>query len=77
MKTILAVALGVLTVSTASRAPAPAPAEKPIQVAQNVTCFFKRETTSGMNKICYYDCLGSEAAITISSVQLCPLNVKR
>ena len=39
------------------------------------TCFFKGERTSGMNKICYYDCLGSEAAITISSVSLCPLSI--
>ena len=31
-------------------------------------CFKTGEKTSGMNKICYYDCLGSEAAITISSV---------
>ena len=39
------------------------------------TCFFKGERTSGMNKICYYDCMGSEAAITISSVSLCPLSI--
>jgi hypothetical protein len=44
---------------------------------QNTTCFFKREAVSGMNKICYYDCLGSEAAITISAVALCPLSIKR
>ena len=40
-----------------------------------VMCFFKGERTSGMNKICYYDCLGSEAAITISSISLCPLSI--
>ena len=39
------------------------------------TCFYKGERTSGMNKICYYDCLGSEAAITISSVSLCPMSI--
>ena len=39
------------------------------------TCFFKGERTSGMNKICYYDCMGSEAAITISNVSLCPLSI--
>lgn len=39
------------------------------------TCFYKGERTSGMNKICYYDCLGSEAAITISNVSLCPLSI--
>ena len=42
-----------------------------------VMCFFSHEYISGMNKICIYDCLGSEAAITISSVQLCPLNINR
>jgi hypothetical protein len=46
-------------------------------VRQGATCFKKGEVTSGMNKICYYDCLGSEAAITISSVSLCPLNIRR
>ncbi len=39
------------------------------------TCFLKGERVSGMNKICYYDCLGSEAAITIGAAQLCPLTV--
>lgn len=42
-----------------------------------VTCFYKSEKISGMNKICYYDCLGSAAAITIKSTQLCPLNIKQ
>lgn len=42
-----------------------------------VTCFKTGERTSGVNKICFYDCLGSEAAITISSVELCPLTIER
>ena len=42
-----------------------------------VTCFKKGEQISGMNKICYYDCMGSTAAITISSVSLCPLTIER
>lgn len=45
-----------------------------VQVA--VMCFKTGERTSGMNRICYYDCLGSEAAITISSVELCPLSIQ-
>jgi hypothetical protein len=32
---------------------------------------------SGMNKVCRYDCLGSPAETTISSVSLCPLTVNR
>lgn len=47
--------------------------EKNPQVA--VTCFKTGERSSGMNKICYYDCLGSAAAITISAVELCPLSI--
>ncbi len=48
---------------------------KPTRVA--FLCFKTGEKVSGMNKICYYDCLGSEAAITISSAQLCPLSIER
>ncbi len=40
------------------------------------TAFFKYERTSGMNKICYYDHLGSEVAITLKSTQLCPLQIQ-
>lgn len=40
------------------------------------TAFFKYERTSGMNKICFYDYLGSEIAITIGAVQLCPLTIE-
>ena len=33
----------------------------------------KRQYTSGMNRICIYDRLGSEAALTVSAASLCPL----
>jgi len=46
-----------------------------MQVA--VTCFKSGEQVSGMNKICYYNCLGSQAAITIGAVELCPLSIDR
>lgn len=39
------------------------------------TCFFKSESTSGFNKICVYDCLGSAYATTISATSLCPLTL--
>ena len=42
-----------------------------------VTCFKTGEQISGMNKICYYNCMGSTAAITISSVALCPLTIEQ
>lgn len=41
------------------------------------TCFSTGEKTSGMNKICYYNCVSGEAAITIKGTQLCPLTIKR
>ena len=49
----------------------------PTMVANATTCFYQYEQISGMNKICYYDCLGSGMAITISSVKLCPLTISR
>jgi len=50
----------------------------PIMIADAaVTCFYKSEYTSGMNKICIYDCAGSQAAITVGAAQLCPLNIRR
>ncbi|MDC0899218.1 hypothetical protein OAS08_02980 [Candidatus Pelagibacter sp.] len=42
-----------------------------------VTCFKSGERISGMNKICFYNCMGSEAAITISSTSLCPLTITK
>lgn len=50
-------------------------AQEMIRVA--MICFKTGEKISGMNKICFYNCLGSEAAITISSVQLCPLSIEQ
>ena len=37
--------------------------------------FFKRSYQSGMNRICIYDRLGSEVAITVGAADLCPLNL--
>lgn len=38
-------------------------------------CFLSGEQVSGMNKICYYNCVGGTRAITISAVSLCPLSL--
>lgn len=40
------------------------------------TAFLKGEKVSGMNKICFYDHLGSEVAITIKATDLCPLTLE-
>jgi hypothetical protein len=34
------------------------------------------EQTSGMNKICFYNCVGSMTAVTIGAAQLCPLSIQ-
>lgn len=38
-------------------------------------CSLKGEQESGMNKVCFYDCAGSGAAITVKSYELCPLSI--
>lgn len=40
------------------------------------TAFKSGETVSGMNKICYYDHLGSTVAFNVKSHQLCPLTIQ-
>ena len=42
-----------------------------------ILCFKTGEQVSGLNKICFYDCAGSAAAITVKSYQLCPLTINR
>lgn len=80
MKSVIMLASAALGLS-ASVGPSEPPASppKPIRLAQNTTCFKTGENQppGSMTKICYYDCLGSPVAITISSVQLCPLSIKR
>ena len=45
--------------------------------ADRETCFLKGEREAGMNRICYYDCVSGDAAITIKSTQLCPVTIRR
>ncbi len=40
------------------------------------TCPKTGEQTSGMNKICFYNCVGSMAAITVGATELCPLFIQ-
>ena len=39
------------------------------------TAFYKGETISGLNKICYYDHLGSTVAITKKAYEVCPVTI--
>jgi len=45
--------------------------------AYDEVCFLSGEREAGMNRICYYDCLSGDAAITINLLDLCPLTIRR
>ena len=44
--------------------------------ATHINYFKVGERTSGFNKICTYRCLGSDVAITIGSMQFCPISYR-
>lgn len=47
---------------------------KNLEVAE--VCFFTGEQeASGLNRICYYNCMGSKTAITIKVTDICPLQI--
>lgn len=43
---------------------------------QGVTCFKTGERISGINKICAYDCMGSQSVQTIGNAELCPATMR-
>lgn len=78
IKLLLVIAMvSAPSMSGLSSSPSKATGQTEAAPMAGITCFKTGEQTSGMNKICYYDCLGSPAAITISAVSLCPLSIKR
>lgn len=71
MKSFIILSAIALTTNFSSQ---PAQKEPPTkQIA--MLCFKTGERTSGINKICYYDCGGSAAAITVGGAELCPLSI--
>ena len=44
--------------------------------SSSVSCFKINERTSGTNKICSYNCMGSEVTRNIRSTQICPISIK-
>ncbi len=40
------------------------------------TAHLVSERTKGMNKICFYDYLGTETAINVKPTELCPLTIQ-
>jgi hypothetical protein len=60
-----------LAAFTASAIAAESPdSSKPFSVA--MVCTKSSQQTSGLTKICYYDCAGSEGAITVKTYEPCP-----
>ena len=42
----------------------------------SLSCFKKSESTTGTNKICIYNCMGSDVAVNVKSTKLCPMSIK-
>ena len=38
-------------------------------------CFLTGSTVDGLNRICYYQCVEGNMAITISATEICPLSL--
>jgi hypothetical protein len=53
------------------------PSYVPSDPSGGITCFKQSEWTSGVNRNCVYNCLGSETVQTIGATQLCPLSIMR
>lgn len=45
--------------------------------SRGTSCNFTRSVASGMNRICYYNCVGSGHAMTIGAAEICPLTTTR
>jgi hypothetical protein len=44
--------------------------------SRSLSCFKINERVSGTNKICSYNCMGSEVTRNIRSTQICPISIK-
>ena len=38
-------------------------------------CFFSHERVSGLNRLCFYNCIEGQRSITISATSMCPLQL--
>jgi len=77
-RTVSSIDLCPLTVQVPTN-PTPSqstPSRPPVESQPSVTGFKTGEVTTGMTKQCFYDALGSTYTRTISSVELCPLNIQ-
>jgi hypothetical protein len=85
MKTIWAMALAAVAALSMTPEPPAAtvaspaiagPASNHADQQLAMSCPKVGEQTSGMNKICLYNCVGSMTAVTIGAAQLCPLSIQ-
>ena len=67
-------ALSLAPLAGPSRTPT-VPAQKVVQAT--MTCLNTGEQVSGLNKLCYYDCLDALAVVAIASTELCPRALDR
>jgi hypothetical protein len=40
-----------------------------------VCTFTGEQEQSGLNRICYYNCMGSKTAITVKATDICPIQI--
>lgn len=50
---------------------------QPDNVEIAMACFKAGEETSGLNRICFYNCMGSKTAITIKITEICPITIEQ
>jgi hypothetical protein len=70
MKNVI-LALAILAISAS--AIVAEPKATPFEVA--MLCNKTGQRISGRNKICFYNCAGSEAATTVKSYKTCPISI--
>lgn len=46
-----------------------------VQSVASSGCFLIGESVDGFNKICYYNCIDGQRAITIGALDFCPLSL--
>ena len=67
---MIILALTVFTVSASAIAAETPDPSRPVTVS--MVCTKSSQQISGLTKICYYDCAGSEGAITVQTYEACP-----
>ena len=74
-RAFLAAALLIIGASSATAQQSERPYNPRVRMA--MMCFSAGEQQAGFNKICLYDCMGSQVAITINAIQMCPMSINR